>query len=152
MTDYSDLELLLSAARFAKQRYPDHCSVVSAARFDTGSIYHGVWVDASVDAAALCAEAGPICRAHEEGRRIIAVVSIGWDAENKTATVLPSCGVCQERLAYFGLDVWIAVAGDMQSGSCDYRTLRSLRPNYWLPEVDSEEHRRTTDNLGVAPE
>ena len=44
--------------------------------------------------------------------------------------VLPACGVCQERLQAFGLEVLVAVSAD----PAIYKTLAELRPWPWWEE------------------
>ncbi|WP_345318639.1 cytidine deaminase [Novipirellula rosea] len=130
----TEIKLVQAAIDFANQRYPNQSSVVAAMLTDCDDIYTGVWNDASVDAAALCAETGPICQAHATNREIVASICVCRDTNDASLRVLPACGICQERLAYWGLDVLIAVPGNVVSGICTFVSLRDLRPHYWLPD------------------
>lgn len=57
--------------------------------------------------------------------------------ENTPFTVLSPCGVCQERLRYWGEDVRVGVTTD--DGSLRFVPLRELQPYHWtrayLPET-----------------
>lgn len=107
--------------------------VAAAALTRSGAVLVGVWVEAMVDSACLCAETGPICDAHRTRDPIRASVCVRWTSD-QGATVLPACGVCQERLAVFGGDVLIAVAlGDR---GVEYATLADLRPHPWWSAVE----------------
>jgi cytidine deaminase len=44
---------------------------------------------------------------------------------------LPACGICQERLAFWGLGVMIAIPGSSVRGICSFLSLGDLRPHYW---------------------
>ena len=127
----TESELVQAAIDFANRRYPNQSSVVAALLTDQDDVYTGVWNDAAVDSAALCAETGPICEAHARNRAIVASVCVCRDNRTKPIRILPACGICQERLAYWGLDVMIGVPGDSIAGLCVFVSLRDLRPHYW---------------------
>jgi cytidine deaminase len=100
--------------------------VAAAAMASSGDVLLGVWIDAMVDSACLCAETGPICEAHRLGQQILATVCVRW-RESDQATVLAACGVCQERLAYFGREVRVGVRSESPAGY-DFVPLTELRP------------------------
>lgn len=129
--------LVQSAIDFASSRILVGDIVAAAARTKSGLILTGVWCDARVDSATLCAETGPICQAHAMDDPITASICIARDLPSVSYRVLPACGVCQERLAFWGLDVLIAVPGKKYGGICDFLPLRELRPYYW-DEVRAE--------------
>lgn len=123
--------LVQSAIDFASSRFPVGELVAASARTKSGRILTGVWCDARVDSAALCAETGPICQAHAFHDPVTASICIARDSTEGGYRVLPACGVCQERLAFWGLDVLIAIPGNKYGGICDFLPLRELRPYYW---------------------
>jgi cytidine deaminase len=84
-----------------------------------------------VDSACLCAETGAICEAHKLNERAIASACIHWKADTQVIKILPACGICQERLAFWGLDVEIAVPQNEAEEAWQFLTLRQLRPFYW---------------------
>jgi cytidine deaminase len=109
--------------------------VGAAALADDGAVLTGVWIDAMVDSACLCAETGPICEAHVTGRALVASICVRW-AEGSGATVLAACGVCQERLAIFGTDLLIGLA-DPSTPGYRFAPLASLRPQPWWDALDT---------------
>jgi cytidine deaminase len=132
VTDADDLVLFEAASVLAKReaaRSRDGEGVAAAAMTESGQTLLGVWVDAMVDSACLCAETGPICEAHRTKQRIVASICVRW-AEPDGATVLAACGVCQERLAVFGTGVRIAVRDESPRGF-RFRPLSDLRPSPW---------------------
>jgi cytidine deaminase len=127
-------ELIRAAIKLAEYRFPDEDTCVAALKTETGRILTSVWVEASVDSACLCAETGAICEAHKLNERVIASACIYWKANTKAIKILPACGVCQERLAFWGLDVEIAVPCQGSEETWQFMALRQLRPFYWNNE------------------
>lgn len=121
----STFDTLFSAAKelHSKRPHRGENNFVSAAITDTGRILTSVWVDAKVDSACLCCETGCICEAHKLGEKIVAILSL--DPNGK---VIASCGVCQERLAYFGMETQIAIPSE---NSFIFKKIAELRPHYW---------------------
>jgi len=124
-------------AELAASTDDDGAGVAAAALTASGRELVGVWVDAMVDSACLCAETGPICEAHQTNDPIVASVCVrSTDAGG--AIVLPACGVCQERLVVFGADVMVAVGRETDGASeaTVWRSLTELRPSPWWDAVD----------------
>lgn len=59
------------------------------------------------------------------------------DDENSPFKVLSPCGVCQERLRYWGTDVKVGVTTD--DGSLKFVTLKELQPYHWTKVYPAEE-------------
>jgi cytidine deaminase len=135
MQDSKELELIDAAIKLAQSRFPQENTCVAALKTDTGRLLTGVWIEAIVDSACLCAETGAICEAHKLNERVIASVCIYWEADTEKFKILPACGVCQERLAYWGLDVKIGVPSQESGKICQFFSLRQLRPFYWNDEI-----------------
>jgi cytidine deaminase len=127
-----DQDLVDAAIALANERYPSGECIVAALRTHTGRILTSVYSEARVDSASLCAETGGICEAHKLGEIVTASVCLYRASELEPLRILPVCGVCQERLAYWGLDVQIAVPAPSSSGRLwQAKTLRELRPFFW---------------------
>ncbi len=139
MTTHDPLESLFElASEAAKEealQSSDGEGVAAAARTESGVDLTGLWIDAKVDSACLCAETGPICEAHRTRDPVVASICVRW-TESSGPVVLPACGVCQERLAVFGTDVLVAVA--RVEGATEYRTLKQLRPSPWWDAVQED--------------
>lgn len=90
-------EALIDAAiAFASERRPTGEIVAAAAETKQGRLLTGIWCDARVDSAALCAETGPICQTHALNDPIIASVCVVRDNTDAPFQILPACGICQE--------------------------------------------------------
>jgi cytidine deaminase len=125
-----DAELFRAAVEFARTRYPEGDALVAALRTETGSILTSVPAEARLTAAELCAETGAICEAHKLDQRVIASLCLYRESTEGPYRAVPACGVCQERLAYWGLEVAIAVPAD-DGRLWQSKTLEELRPYYW---------------------
>jgi cytidine deaminase len=84
-------------------------------------------VNASVE---LCHETGAICEAHKLNKRVTATVCVSRDGKGNFQILTP-CGVCQERLLYWGQNVQAAVPSDDDSTKWQMKTLNELQPYYW---------------------
>ena len=124
----------IAVAKEQAQHDADGEGVGAAALTDEGEILTGVWIDAMVDSACLCAETGPISEAHRRGRKLTASICVRW-TRSLAATVLAACGVCQERLAIFGSDLLIGVADSAERGF-RFESLAALRPSPWWESID----------------
>lgn len=125
--------LLAIATELAEQRFPNEDAYVAAMQTSTGRILTSVYAEAAVDSACLCAETGAICEAHKLNEAVVASLCLFRCASSGERHILPACGICQERLAYWGLEVLVAVpAPPNEAGELAMlKTLRDLRPYYW---------------------
>lgn len=125
-------ERLVEAARsFIRERFPDEVWAGAAAMYtEEGKILVSTspgTVNASVE---LCHEVGAICEAYKLGQRITATVCISRDDKGRFQVLAP-CGVCQERLMYWGDAIEAAVPDDQDSTKWQVKTLTELQPYYW---------------------
>lgn len=108
------------------------CSGGSAAmRLSDGSIISSVFVDTPNEAANLCHETGAICEAHKRNTAVVATACVSREAANQDFVILSPCGICQERLAFWGPNVEVAVAKSGAPTSFEVRKLSELQPYYW---------------------
>jgi cytidine deaminase len=130
-----DRELIDAAIALAKSRFPTENACVAALKTSTGRVLTSVCAEAVLDSACLCAETGAICEAHKLNESVLASVCIDWEAATTNFKILPACGICQERLAFWGLDVEIAVPSLESDQAWQFLKLRQLRPFYWNDNV-----------------
>ncbi len=129
-------EAAVAVATVQAEQDVDGEGVGAAALTDEGEILTGVWIDAMVDSACLCAETGPISEAHRRGRKLAASICVRW-TRSSGATVLAACGVCQERLAIFGSELLIGVADSAERGF-RFESLAALRPSPWWESIGDD--------------
>ena len=77
----------------------------------------------------VCHETGAICEAFKLDEKIIATVCVS--REKNKYHILSPCGVCQERLYYWGPDVEVAVADPSDSTKWQSKKLSEVHPYYW---------------------
>ena len=78
----------------------------------------------------LCHEAGAICEAYKLDKRITATACVSRD-DKGVFHILTPCGVCQERLMYWGNEVTAAVPQPQNSTLWESKSLKDLQPYYW---------------------
>ncbi len=126
-----DSNLIDAAISFIKTRFPDEAWAGAAAMYtEDGQILLSTApesVNASVE---LCHETGAICEAHKLNKKITATVCVSRD-ENKKFHILTPCGVCQERLLFWGDQIQAAVPDDNDSSLWQSKTLKEIQPYYW---------------------
>lgn len=96
-----------------------------------GEILTSVYVDAPSESAALCCETGAIAEAHKRRLQIAATVCVSRERPDGSFVILTPCGICQERLAYWGGDVEVGVP--LADDPCEWRSvsLREVQPHHW---------------------
>jgi cytidine deaminase len=129
-------ESVLAVAAGQAEHASDGAGVGVAGLADDGAILAGVWIDAMVDSACLCAVTGPISEAHRTNRKLTAIICVRW-TRTSGLSVLAACGVCQERLAVFGSDLLIGVADNAERGF-RFESLAALRASPWWDSIGAE--------------
>jgi cytidine deaminase len=126
-----DDRLVEAAKTAALKRYPRGWAGAAAMYTASGALLTSVYVDAFNEAASLCCETGAICEAHQRNDAVVATVCVGRDDERSPWEILAPCGVCIERLAWFGPEVECAVPPDGDGDGWQMRTLGELQPHRW---------------------
>lgn len=96
----------------------------------TGRVITSVSVEALLDSANLCIETGSIAEAHKWNEPVTASVCL-VRSDEEPARVVTACGICQERLRFWGPDVEIAVPIYSAIGGWEARSLAELQPFWW---------------------
>ena len=126
-----DQQLVDAAIEMAVGRWPTGNAGAAAMYTSTGRILTSVFADSPHESARLCHETGAICEAHKLQETITASVCVHRDHEHAQFVILPPCGICVERLAYWGRGVEVAVP--CASGKMRWQTmsLNEVQPHYW---------------------
>ena len=117
------------AAEFIKQHYPTGWG--GAAVIHTADDRYLISVAPEVfnASAELCIETGAICEAHKYNAKVTHCLCLVRDNETAPFKVLTPCGICQERLRYWGEDLLVAVTCD--DSYVRFVRLGELMPYYW---------------------
>lgn len=120
-------KLYLEAKALMESRFAGEGGV-GAVMLEDGSILTSVWNETLNSAVDLCAETGAILEAHKLNKKITHSLCLVRDEEGKEKIIAP-CGVCQERLFFFGKDVMCAINSEVSD--IKFKSLSELQPYYW---------------------
>ena len=118
-----------TAVDFVKNHYPAGWGGAAAIHTVDDRILISVAPEALNASVELCIETGAICEAHKWNTQVTHCICVVRDNENSEFKVLTPCGVCQERLRYWGEDVMVGVTTNDKS--LKYVSLGELMPYYW---------------------
>ena len=104
---------------------------------EEGSFFTSVAIECANESVSLCIETGAICEAHKFNEKVTHCLCVVRDDENSPFKVLSPCGVCQERLRYWGTDVKVGVT--TEDGSLKFVTLGELQPYHWTNAYPADE-------------
>ena len=125
-----ETEMLNIATKFLDERYGKEAGCVAVLRLETGSYLTSVYTgDHNVSSVDLCAETGSICEAHKLNKKVTHSLCVYKGKESKTYEILSPCGVCQERLRFWGKGVKVAITN--KENKLIFKTLEEICPHYW---------------------
>ena len=122
-------KLYETAVDFIRKRYPEGWGGAAVIRTEDDRILISVAPEVFNASAELCIETGAICEAHKFGVKVTHCICVVREDENSPFTVLSPCGICQERLRYWGEEVRVAVT--TPDNSLKFVSLGQLMPYYW---------------------
>ena len=85
----------------------------------------------------LCIETGAMLDAFKFNEKVTHCLCLIRQDENSPYQVLSPCGICQERLKYWGEDVQVAVT--TKEEQLRFVELRTLQPYHWTNAYPAEE-------------
>ena len=130
-------EMYHKATEFIPKRYPKGWGGVAIIRSEDGQYFTSVSIDTANESVVLCIEVGAMCEAHKYNVRVTHCLCVVRDDEHSPFKVLSPCGVCQERLRFWGLDVMVGVT--TPGNTLKFATLNELQPYHWTNAYPAEE-------------
>lgn len=127
-----------TAVDFIKNRYPTGWGGAAVIHTDDDRILISVAIEVFNASAELCIETGAICEAHKWNVKVTHCICVVRDDEHSEFKVLTPCGICQERLRFWGEDVLVGVT--TSDKSLKFVRLGELMPYYWGKAYDHETH------------
>ncbi|QCS51201.1 MULTISPECIES: cytidine deaminase [Priestia] len=131
-------ELYNSAIDFVQKRYPKGWGGAAAMRLEDGQVLISVAPEVINASTELCMETGAICEAHKLGLKVTHSICVARDDENSNFKVLTPCGVCQERLFYWGSEVKAGIYS--AENNLLFKTLKEIQPYHWYEAYQEEAH------------
>jgi cytidine deaminase len=125
------------AIEFIPKRYPKGWGGVAIIHTDDDNYLSSVAIETANSSVDLCIEVGAMCEAHKLNARVTHCLCVIRDDENSPFKVLSPCGVCQERLRFWGIDVRVGVTS--AEDSLKFVTLVELQPYHWTNAYPAEE-------------
>ncbi|MCT1577832.1 cytidine deaminase [Oceanobacillus kimchii] len=112
-----------------KRRYPEGWGGAAAMCLEGGTIVTSIAPEVINASTELCMETGSILEAHKLNKKITHSICVVRDDENSEFKVLSPCGICQERLFYWGPNVKVAVS--LPGKDLVFKTLAEVQPYHW---------------------
>lgn len=127
-------KLYESVIDLIEKRYPVGWGGAAAIALEDGSIHTSVAPEIINDSTAVCMETGAILEAHKLNKKVTHSLCVVRDDEKSKFKVLSPCGICQERLFYWGPQVKVAVT--LPGQELTFKTLSEVQPYHWTGAYD----------------
>lgn len=129
MTDTDLGKIMLEKAReFIDKRYPKGWGGCAVMYTQEGEFLISEYLDSHNSAAELCMETGAMCEAQKYDYTITHSLCVSRENENGELKILTPCGICQERLRYWG---GVKVAVSNPQNTIIFKSLDEISTHYW---------------------
>ena len=129
MTDADLGKIMIEKAReFIDKRYPNGWGGCAVMYTQEGEFLLSVYLDSPNSAAELCMETGAMCEAQKYDYTITHSLCVSRENENGELKILTPCGICQERLRYWG---GVKVAVSNPQNTIIFKSLDEISTHYW---------------------
>ncbi len=129
-------ELYDRVTTFIEDRYPNDWGGAAIMKTEQGSYLISVALESANASAGLCMETGAMCEAQKLNEKITHSLCITRDDEDSPYKVLTPCGICQERLLYWGDEVLVGVTVD--NDELIFKPLKEINLFHWTNAYDKE--------------
>ena len=138
MRDYDiERQMYRLAVELIEKRYPVGWGGAGVVHTSAGNYYTSVSIDTANASAVVCIELGAMLEAHKFNEKVTHCMCLIRDDEHAAFRVLSPCGICQERLRFWGEDVQVAVTN--REETIKFVELRELQPYHWTLAYPPEE-------------
>lgn len=131
------------AKELIQKRYPSGWGGAAVIHTAKDSYFTSVPIETANSSAILCIEVGAMCEAHKYNEKVTHCLCVVRDDENSPFKVLSPCGICQERLRFWGEDVEVGVT--TETGEILFVKLKELQPYHWTKAYSEEDLERFSD-------
>lgn len=138
-------EMYRRAVSLIEKRYPSGWGGAAVVHTAKGNYFTSVSIDTANASAVLCIETGAILEAHKYNERVTHCLCLMREDENSPYKILTPCGICQERLRYWGEEVQVAVTAE--DGGKLFVPLKELQPYHWTKAYKACELERFEEEL-----
>ncbi len=120
--------------KFIKERYPEGWGGAAIMKTEQGSYLMSVALESANASAGLCMETGAMCEAQRLNEKITHSLCVTRDDEKSPFKVLTPCGICQERLSYWGNDVLVGITNE--SKQVVFKPMNEINLYHWTKAYD----------------
>lgn len=138
-------EMYRRAVELIEKRYPVGWGGAGIVHTSCGNYYTSVCMETANAGVTLCIETGAMLEAYKYNEKVTHCMCLVREDEKSPYQVLSPCGICQERLRYWGTDVQVAVTAD--ADEIKFVTLGELQPYHWTNAYPSERLEHWTESL-----
>lgn len=131
---------------FVKERYPKGWGGAAIMHTEQGSFLISVALESANAGASLCMETGAMCEAQKLNERITHSLCIARDDEDSDFRILSPCGICQERLLYWGSKVLVGVTNP--NNILIFKSLKEISLHNWTEAYNLDEL-ESYDNVNI---
>ena len=125
------------AVALINKRYPKGWGGAGIIRNEEDMYFTSVWLDNINESVSICIETGAMCEAHKHNKRVTHSLCIVRNDENSKYEILSPCGVCQERLRFWGDNVMVGVT--TPDNILKFAPLSELQPYHWTTSEPIED-------------
>jgi len=129
--------MLEKVSQFIENRYPEGWGGAAIMKTEQGSYLISVALESANAGAGLCMETGAMCEAQKLDEKITHSLCVVRDDENSEYKVLTPCGICQERLLYWGEDVLVGLTTDDEG--VVFKPLKDINLFHWTKAYSQDE-------------
>ena len=117
------------AVAFINKRFPTGWGGCAIMYTKEGRFLISVFLESFNASAGLCMETGAMCEAQKCNLKITHSLCLSRHNEKSIPQILTACGICQERLRYWGDEVKVAVSNP--ENQIIFKKIKELNPYYW---------------------
>ena len=125
------------AKDFIEKRYPAGWDGAAVIHTEQGHYFTSVSIETANASAVLCVETVAILEAHKYNEKVTHCLCLIRENEKSPFKILTPCGICQERLSFWGKDVQVAVT--TKNNSLKFVPLGELQPYHWTNAYSADE-------------
>lgn len=130
-------EMYRWARELIEKRYPAGWGGAGIVHTERGHYFTSVSIETENASTVLCIETGAMLEAHKFDEKVTHCMCLVRDDEKSDFKILTPCGICQERLRYWGEDVQVAVT--TEDNSLLFVELKELQPYHWTRAYSRQE-------------
>jgi cytidine deaminase len=135
-----DQRLVDAAVELMNRRFTSHELAGAAAMYTReGALLTSTFKYKKNDHATLCYETGAICEAHKLGHTPSAIVCVARGIDSDRVVIFTPCGICQERLYFWGSDIEVGVPDPSDPTRWVARRLDEVQPYHWAKVLQDED-------------